>query len=209
MLVDHAEAAAGQRQREDRDDRRAGPQRQRRQRRRRRRRTVEEVDVDRVGGLDVLIDQDRDRLVRVERAQHAADRAAPVDHRVAGARRARARAVVQERVVERPRQHRHRLQRQRVHERVDLPEAEVPGEEQHALALRVRARRRAPRLRTRRARSICAGRHRAELQQHRQQPAEVREHAARDGAALALRAQRKRRAAGCASPAAGARRRSA
>ena len=69
VLVHHPEAAARQRQREDRDDGRARPQRERRQRGRRRRGTVEEIDVDRVGRLHVLIDQKRDRLVRLERPQ--------------------------------------------------------------------------------------------------------------------------------------------
>ena len=99
---------------------------------------VEEVHVDGIGRLDVLIDQDRDRLVLGERAQHAADRAAAVDHRVAGAPAHRLEQIVQQRIVERTRQHRHRLDLERVHERVDLPEPEVPGEQQHAAPLGVR-----------------------------------------------------------------------
>ena len=45
---------------------------------------------------------------------------------------------MQQRVVERAREHRHRLERDRVDECVDLPEAEMPGEEQRALPLSVR-----------------------------------------------------------------------
>ena len=45
---------------------------------------------------------------------------------------------MQQRDCRAARQHRDRLEPQRVHERVDLPVAEVPGEEEHALALRVR-----------------------------------------------------------------------
>ena len=61
VLVDETVAAAGQRQREHRNHRRARAQRQRRQRRRRRRGTPEEVHVDRVGRVQVLIDQDAPR----------------------------------------------------------------------------------------------------------------------------------------------------
>ena len=40
-------------------------------------------------------------------------------------------------IVERAREHADRAQLQPVHDRVQLPEAEMAGEEQHALALRV------------------------------------------------------------------------
>ncbi len=112
-------------------------QRERGQRGRRRCRPVEEVDVDGVRGLDVLIDQHRDRLVRFERPEHAPDRAAPVDDGVARLPPRRLQQIVEQRIVERSREHRHRAKLERVHERIDLPEAEVAGEEQDALALRV------------------------------------------------------------------------
>ena len=161
-------------------------------RRRRRRRTVEEIHVDGVGGLDVLIDQDGDRLIGAERAQDAADGAAAVDDRVAGAPADPLEQIVEQRIVERPRQQRHRMQHQRVHERVDLPVAEVAGEEQRAPAERVR-RLHAVLPFELDARQHLLGAHRAELQQDGEQPAEVREHVARDRRALRLRARRKRR----------------
>ena len=204
VLVDHAEPAAGERQREHRHDGRAGPQRERGQRGRRRRRPVEEVHVDGVGRLDVLVDEHRDRLVRLERAQHAPDRAAAVDHGVAGLHPRRLEQVVQQRIVERPREHRHRLERERVHERVDLPEAEVPGEEQRALAVRVRGARPAPRPRTPRARASAPGVIVLNLRStvsSRPKCANISRAIARHSASAA---QRKRRLRGCASPAAGA-----
>ena len=100
--------------------------------------------------------------------------------------------MVQQRIVERARQHGHRRDLERVHQRIDLPEPEVPGEQQHPAAVRVR--RADPLLPLELdARQHLLRAHRAELQQHRQQPPEVREHAARDGVALGGRAQRKRR----------------
>ena len=85
-------------------------------------------------------------------------------------------------------------------QRVDLPEPEVAGEEQHA-ALRARARARtrsSPSNSTRRQHLLR--RHRAELQQHHQQPAEVREHvAARSPGARASVRTGKRGLAGCAA----------
>ena len=99
---------------------------------------------------------------------------------------------MQQRVVERPRQHRHRPERHRVDERVDLPEAEVPGEEQRALAVQVGGAHAFLAL-ERHPREHLVGRHRAELEEDGQQAPEVREHPARDGAALGLAAQRKRR----------------
>ena len=55
----------------------------------------------------------------------------PVDVRICS------KQIVQQRIVQRTRQDSHRLHRQRVHERVDLPEAEMAGEQQHALPLPV------------------------------------------------------------------------
>ena len=40
-------------------------------------------------------------------------------------------------IVERARQHANRLEDQRMHHRMHLPEAEMAGEEEHALPLRV------------------------------------------------------------------------
>ena len=96
------------------------------------------------------------------------------------------------RVVERAREHADRLEPQRVHDRVQLPEAEVPGEEEHALALRVREPRALLAVELD-ARQHRLGRQRAELQQLEQQPAEVRERArARSRAARAPDRARKR-----------------
>jgi hypothetical protein len=100
---------------------------------------------------------------------------------------------VQERVVERPREHRHRLDRQRMDERVDLPEPEVPGEEQHAPPLRVGMDDALLPLELD-ALEHLLGPHGAELEQDREKAAEVREHLARDRPALLLRAHGKRRA---------------
>ena len=64
---------------------------------------------------------------------------------------------MQQRIVERPRQHRHRLDLQRVHQRVDLPEAEVAGEEQHAASCACAATTRSSPSNSTCA-SICSGR---------------------------------------------------
>ena len=128
----------------------------------------------------MLIDQDRHRLVVGERAQHAADRAAAVDHRVAGRRPDRSSRSCSSGLSSGRASTAIGADRQRVHQRVDLPESEVPGEQQHAAPLRVGGRRtRSSPSNSTRA-SICSGRHRAELEQLHQQPAEVREHGAGD-----------------------------
>ena len=93
--------------------------------------------------------------------------------RVAGARAHALEQVVQRAVVERARQHGHRLEPQRMHHRLQLPEPEVPGDEQHALALaRTPDRTRSSPSNSTRA-SIALGRQRAELQQLEQQAAEM------------------------------------
>ena len=183
VLVDHPESAARERQRKDGNDGRAGSQRERGQSRSRRCGTIEEVDVDGVGRLHVLIDQERDGLVGFERAQHAPDRAAPIEHGITSRRPNGLEQIVQQRVVERPRQHRHRLDRQRVDQRVDFPEAEMSGEKQHAAVLRVRVDHAIFAFELD-ARQHLVGAHGAEFQQHDEQPAEVRKHVAADRAAL-------------------------
>ena len=70
-----------------------------------------------------------------QRPQHPAHGALAVDHAVAGALAQGFEQRVQAGVVERPGQHADRLEEQRVHDGVQLPEAEVAGEEQHALPL--------------------------------------------------------------------------
>ncbi len=99
---------------------------------------------------------------------------------------------MEQRIVERPRQHRHRPERHGVHERIDFPEAEVAGKKQRSLAGRMgRAHALFPF--ERHARQHGIRRHRAEFQEDGQQPAEVREHAAGDCPALGLAPQRKGR----------------
>ena len=85
MLVDHTISSAADRQREHWHDRGAGPERNRGERRGRCRRPLEEIDVDGVTTLNVLIDEDRDALTRLQHPHNAADRALPVDDDVAGA----------------------------------------------------------------------------------------------------------------------------
>jgi hypothetical protein len=77
-------------------------------------------------------------------------------------------------------------------ERVDLPEPEVAGEQQHAAPLGVGMDDALFSLEFD-AREHLLRAHGAELQEHGEQPAEMREHLARDRAALRLRAGGKRR----------------
>ena len=93
---------------------------------RRRRRPLEEVHVDRVAAHDVLIDQHADALPRLQQPNHPADRALPVDDAVAGPGANPLEERVQQLVVERAGQDRHRRQPERVHHRLQLPEPEVP-----------------------------------------------------------------------------------
>ena len=123
---------------------------------------------------------------------NATDRAAPVNHGVPRRSTHRLQQIVQHRVVERTRQHRHRLDPDGMHERVDLPVAEVSGEQQHATPLSVRVDDALFPLELDVLQHLFR-RHGAELQQHHQQPAEMREHAARDGPALGHGPRRERR----------------
>jgi hypothetical protein len=191
VLVDHTKAPARHRQRKHGNDRRAGSQRQRGQRGRCRRRPVEEVNVHGIRRLNVLIDEHGDGLVRVERTQHPSNRAAPINHRVARFHPRRLEQLMKERVVERPGEHRHGLELEGVHERIDFPITEVTGVEQDAFAVRVRRHHTLLPFEAH-SRQHVLGRHRPELEQHREQPAEVRKHAARDRAAFGLTAQGKR-----------------
>ena len=85
MLVDEAVTAARQGQREHGNHGRAGAQRQRRERRGCRRRPPEEVHVDRVGRVQVLIDQQRHRVIGGKLAEHFPHGDLAVDHGVARA----------------------------------------------------------------------------------------------------------------------------
>ena len=137
-LVDHTIPAAGQRQREQRDDGGPGAQGQCRQRRGGRRRPPEEIDVHRIGAGHVLVDQDPDPVPGRQQAHDPPHGPLTVDHRVAGAGPHLFQHLVKLRVVQRPRQHGHRLELEGVRDRLLLPEPEVPGAEQDA---RARARR--------------------------------------------------------------------
>ena len=77
-------------------------------------------------------------LLADQLAQHAPERALPVDHAVAGHRPQPFEQIVQPRVVERPRQHGDRRRVERVRDRLHLPVAEVAGEEEDAAPLLVR-----------------------------------------------------------------------
>jgi hypothetical protein len=137
-LVDESVSPTRQRVREHRNYLGAGPQRQRRQRRRRRRGAPEEVHPDRVRAVHVLIDQQRHPFAGVQRLQHAPHRTLAVDHRVAGLGPHPLEQVVEPRVVEDAGEHADRPQLHRVRQRMQLPEPEVTGEEQDALALGIR-----------------------------------------------------------------------
>ena len=138
VLVDQAVTADAVRQREHGDDGRAGPQGQHAERERRGRRPVEEVHGDRVGRLDVLVDQDGHAVVGAERLQHPAQRAPPVDHVVALAAAHPLEQIVQPAVVERAREHADGRERRGVGDGVDLPVPEVAGEQQRAPSVRAR-----------------------------------------------------------------------
>ena len=137
MLVDHLVAPAAERQREERHDARAGPHGERRDDRRGCGGPVEEVDVNGVLARDVLVDENPDPLPVLQHPHRAANRPLAVDDAVAGARTHLLEQPVQVGVVERSGHHRHRLQPQSVHQRLQLPVAEVSGNEQHPLAVRV------------------------------------------------------------------------
>jgi hypothetical protein len=94
--------------------------------------------------------------------------------------------VVQLRVVERPRHDGHRLELQRMRQGLLLPESEMAGAEQNALALRERQ----PHALLAfpfHERQLHVARQRRVLQQFEQQAPEMLEHRFRDGPALFLR----------------------
>src|SRR5207245_527871 len=115
----------------------------------------------------------------------AADRALPVDDRVAGLLSNRFEQPVQPLIIERACEHANRLDAAGVRDRVQLPEAEVAGEEQHALALRVGVTRALLAVELDAVEHRLA-RSRAELQQLEQQPPEMLERPPRDRAPLGL-----------------------
>ena len=90
--------------------------------------------------------------------------------------------IVQLRIVERPRHDRHRLELQRMRQRLLLPEAEVARAEQDAFPLREREPHALFALPVHQ-RQLLVLRQRRILQQLQQQPAEMLEHRSRDGAA--------------------------
>ena len=138
MLVDHTIPSAADRQREDRHDRRAGPECERGDGRGRRRRPLEEIHIDRVAGQNVLVDEHGDAQSPLEHPHHSPNCALPVDDGVTGALANLLEERVEIGVVERSGEHADRLDPQGVDDGVQLPEAEVAGEEEHALSVRVR-----------------------------------------------------------------------
>ena len=183
MFVNHSIAAAGQRQREQWNDGRSGPNRQRRKRGRGRGRPPEKIDRHRVGARHVLIDQDADALAFREQPQRFAHRPAPIDDGIAIRRSNPFEQIVQLRIIQRPRHDGHRLELQRVRQRLLFPEPEMPGAKQHAFPLRKRE------LYVLFAfpldeRHLLFRRQRWKLQQLQHEPAEMAEHLPCDGAAL-------------------------
>ena len=183
VLVDHTIASAAEREREHRHDRRAGAQRQRGDRRRRGGRTVEEVHVDGVAAHDVLIDEHRDAVSRLQRPHDAPNRPSSIHDRVARALTDALQQAIEMRVVERARQDGDRLHPERVNHRLQFPEAEVAGDEQHAPALRIGEARSLFAVELDARQHLRRGQ-RPEPEQLEQQPAEMRERRAGDGASL-------------------------
>ena len=111
------------------------------------------------------------------------------EHALAGLLAEAAQESIQIRIVERPRQYGHRVHLERMHQRVDFPESEVSGKQQHTPAL-LMCRDHALRSLEIHAREHVGRPHRAELQQHHQQTPEMRKHLAGDALALPARSQR-------------------
>jgi hypothetical protein len=90
------------------------------------------------------------------------------------------------------REHRHRLDRQRMHERIDFPVAEVPRVQENAAILGMRVHHALLAVEFHPSQHFV-GAHRAELQQHDQQPPEMRERLAADRATFLLAPNGERR----------------
>ena len=84
--------------------------------------------------MGVLVDDDRHSDSGAQRLDHLADRLPLVDDAVAGARPQPSQQPLQGGVVERPRDEREGKVQEALHQRDQLPMAEVTREEQHALA---------------------------------------------------------------------------
>ena len=111
VLVDQPVSADAGWQRKHGDDRRAGAEREHAEREGGGRRPIEEIDGDRVGRLDVLVDQDRHAVVGGQRLEHPPERAPPVDHVVAQAAAHPFEQVVEPAIIERSRQDADRRER--------------------------------------------------------------------------------------------------
>src|SRR5256885_17152898 len=77
-------------------------------------------------------------MAALQHPHHPPYRALAINHRVAGALTNPLEHRVDAHIVERSRQHANRLETKWVRNGVEFPEPEMPGDEQHALALRVR-----------------------------------------------------------------------
>jgi hypothetical protein len=141
--------------------------------------------------VHVLIDQHRHPSPGMQRLEHAADGALPVNHAVAGTRSHALEQRVEIRIVQGASQHPNRLQLQAVNDRVQFPEPEMTGEKQHPLALRVRQPRPIFTFKFDAAQHLLV-RQGTELEHLEQQPPEMREHVTRSGAKLVGRPRRKR-----------------
>src|SRR5213076_469684 len=86
---------------------------------------------------DVLVDENGDAVFLRHQPHHLADRSLPVDDDVARALANFFEQRVQARVVEGSREHANRFEAQRMCKRVELPEPEVAGDEEHAFAMTV------------------------------------------------------------------------
>ena len=150
---------------------------------------LEEVDLARVRLVHVLIDQDRHALVRL-RAVRSTRRSgpAPVDDRVAGARRASASSSAFSRGLSSGRASTPiGSSRSACTIPCSSQKPKWPVKKQHAAPLRIGLARTLVALELDRARASASGGSVLNLQQLEQQAAEVREHAARDRAPFAGR----------------------
>ena len=146
--------------------------------------------MNRVARDDVLIDQNRNALTSVERPHHATDRAFAVDDRVPRALPDLFEQIVDVGVVERPGQNGNRLEEHPVRDGMQLPETEMPSDEEDAPALRVRG------AHVLRAGDIDERQHpvlrkSAELEELEEQASEMDERRARNGGPFDRRARGK------------------
>ena len=133
--------------------------------------------------MHVLIDQHTDGMAAFEDAEHAANRAAPVDDSVTSGGPHAFQQIVQIRIVERPRQHVHWLEPQGLREPDHFPEPEVAREENHAASLRIGVLRVIGPFHFGDAQHLGRA-ERGEFQQLEENPPEMREHRSCDRALL-------------------------